>query len=449
MNKFKKVILIVVSSLLVIGASLWGGYEYITFRAKYPFTEYEKVKGLISVDPLKASQKFIKLIAWINENNSAERFKSRHFEYIITFVAIEASAKEKNNAESKFLNHLWENGDAEIKQMIAPYIHYHKVLNSNSADAVNEGILRFIVLLDEKGNCKNKAERFALMLHDKLESKNADSELRKRLLDRVKRNLVKTNFTEENWEIWRKFMLSYSYYLEYKNCKNDDERLSALEKLTHTLPEKKYTNFQFEEMAIGHSMVELGMKHVDYHLSLGNKKKAYAVLTDLNLKNPDLFFDHYVSFFEIVNGEKLTNNEWKEALMKFMPRTPDVSYVLMDGSRYSLLAKRKNWVLMDFWGSWCPPCVQQLPEIQSFYIKNKNVIDVITVASRSKNLKNFMEKNQYTFPVASVEEVEGFDINSFPTKLLISPDGNYVLVPNAENWVDFVRRITREYDIVD
>ena len=68
-------------------------------------------------------------------------------------------------------------------------------------------------------------------------------------------------------------------------------------------------------------------------------------------------------------------------------QAPDFSTELIDGSEFNLTDLRGNYVLLDFWGSWCAPCRRDNPNLVRIHNKygNSNFKDadgfkVVTVA---------------------------------------------------------------------
>ncbi len=112
----------------------------------------------------------------------------------------------------------------------------------------------------------------------------------------------------------------------------------------------------------------------------------------------------------------------------------------------SLEGIRAKWIFIDFWGTWCSPCLDELPKVQRLYQLSKEKyskdLDVFTVSYKSKNLARFIDSNNYTFPVKEIDEkgLETLGINSFPTKILISPEGKFRILPLGFgiDWVEYV-----------
>ena len=73
-----------------------------------------------------------------------------------------------------------------------------------------------------------------------------------------------------------------------------------------------------------------------------------------------------------------------------------------DGSMLRMAALRGKPLLLNFWATWCPPCVAELPLLSSFYSENSsNGWQVVGLAVDQVNpVKRFLTQNPVSFPVA-------------------------------------------------
>jgi thiol-disulfide isomerase/thioredoxin len=72
-----------------------------------------------------------------------------------------------------------------------------------------------------------------------------------------------------------------------------------------------------------------------------------------------------------------------------------------DGGTLSLAAMRGKPLLVNFWATWCPPCVEELPLIDAFYQANKSKsLQVIGLAvDQPSMVKRFLTQKPLSFPV--------------------------------------------------
>ena len=91
--------------------------------------------------------------------------------------------------------------------------------------------------------------------------------------------------------------------------------------------------------------------------------------------------------------------------------------------------------LVNFWGSWCPPCVRELPDLQRIYEeylpKDVNVLGFAEDADRAReDVEALVEKNGLTYPilypVGDLKENLINHLQYFPTTFLIDRNGNAV-----------------------
>ncbi|MEA1898845.1 MAG: TlpA disulfide reductase family protein [Bacteroidota bacterium] len=101
-----------------------------------------------------------------------------------------------------------------------------------------------------------------------------------------------------------------------------------------------------------------------------------------------------------------------------------------NGENIDLEQFKGELIFLNFWATWCPPCVAEMPSIQSLYEEYGDKIRFIIVSRESPEvIQEFVKKNKYTFPVysQSASEPAIFKSQSIPTSYLISPSGNIIL----------------------
>ncbi len=111
------------------------------------------------------------------------------------------------------------------------------------------------------------------------------------------------------------------------------------------------------------------------------------------------------------------------------PFAPDFSIVALDGQRISLESLRGKTVLLDFWGTWCPPCRAATPDLLRLAKKHAERPFVIVGISSDENEKvvqDYTQKNRMAWPqfVDLRRQVHrAFNVSVFPTYVLIDEEG--------------------------
>ena len=86
-------------------------------------------------------------------------------------------------------------------------------------------------------------------------------------------------------------------------------------------------------------------------------------------------------------------------------------------------------LIVDFWATWCVPCVKEFPHLEKFYkkYKDKDVeLIAISVDSDLKKVQKFVTKNDYTFTILhdiDHETAKSFKIGLIPTLFIVGKDG--------------------------
>lgn len=84
--------------------------------------------------------------------------------------------------------------------------------------------------------------------------------------------------------------------------------------------------------------------------------------------------------------------------------------------------------VINFWATWCPPCLEEMPELDQFAQKNQQKINFYAVNLQESNEKvsDFMNKNRYTMPVLLDKDgvvAKQFQIAAIPTTIIVDKNG--------------------------
>ena len=108
---------------------------------------------------------------------------------------------------------------------------------------------------------------------------------------------------------------------------------------------------------------------------------------------------------------------------------PTFDLPLVGGGRVSLDALRGKTVLLDFWATWCPPCVLEIDELNALQkeLQDTDVrILAISIDTLSaETLEAWVKAHGITYPVAvaTSDLATGYGADAFPFHVLVGPDG--------------------------
>ncbi|WAA13295.1 redoxin domain-containing protein [Fervidibacillus halotolerans] len=113
-------------------------------------------------------------------------------------------------------------------------------------------------------------------------------------------------------------------------------------------------------------------------------------------------------------------------------QAPEFSLETLDGGNLSLQDLKGKVVLLNFWASWCPPCREEMPDMQKVYEQYKDEnIEIVAVnmtygRETVEQAKNFQEQLNLTFPIPldkKAEVTKLYQIIPIPTSYFIDRDG--------------------------
>lgn len=86
---------------------------------------------------------------------------------------------------------------------------------------------------------------------------------------------------------------------------------------------------------------------------------------------------------------------------------------------------RGKTVFINFWATWCKPCLQEMPSIESAQakLKSENVVFLLASNEEVDQIESFIKKHDYTFQYVLLENMEELNIQALPTTYIFNSEG--------------------------
>jgi peroxiredoxin len=120
----------------------------------------------------------------------------------------------------------------------------------------------------------------------------------------------------------------------------------------------------------------------------------------------------------------------------------DFSVPMLDGRRLGLADLRGKVVLLNFWATWCPPCVTELPAMERLYQRHRaqgfTVLAVSLDSAGAPAVATFVREHALTFPIgldAAWDVARVYGVRGLPTTALLDRQGRTVaMVVGPREW---------------
>jgi thiol-disulfide isomerase/thioredoxin len=111
-------------------------------------------------------------------------------------------------------------------------------------------------------------------------------------------------------------------------------------------------------------------------------------------------------------------------------------------------------VFINFWATWCKPCIQEMPTIAAAQeqLKNENVIFLIASNEEPEQIEKFIKKHSYNFHYVHLENMEALKIQALPTTFIFNPEGKMKFSENGfRTWdepanIELITKIVNDHE---
>ena len=119
--------------------------------------------------------------------------------------------------------------------------------------------------------------------------------------------------------------------------------------------------------------------------------------------------------------------------LPLLAQAVDMPLTAVNGSKTNLDRYQGKWLVVNYWATWCPPCIVEMPELQSFHDENVDnnamVVGINAENISQQRLQTFLDDYFITYPnfvSGPTQQSELGLIPGLPTTFLVTPAGEIV-----------------------
>ena len=120
-----------------------------------------------------------------------------------------------------------------------------------------------------------------------------------------------------------------------------------------------------------------------------------------------------------------------QALLAADAAKPSLNVKTLDGARFDLAQQSGKWVIVNYWATWCSPCLKELPDISAFVAGHRDKVAAIGLDyedAEPTDIEKFLKKHALSYPVSIVDvdnPPKDFGTpRGLPNTFVIAPDGH-------------------------
>jgi thiol-disulfide isomerase/thioredoxin len=304
-----------------------------------------------------------------------------------------------------------------------------------SGDGTRYALLTY-KLLDKAGKPKD-AEKLLQNTIEKLERYTADT-------------LNKRRFQDND-------ILTHAYYLKYQALSKTDS-VKALQYLAKAAYAPVFKRRKEISELSDLFFLEFKSSYRDEYITKlfanGNTETALDLfVTHISADASKL--DDMQKIYESRFKDKSFKEFFNSKVLPSWQNASGFSLVGMNGNVHKLTDYKGKWLVIDFWGTWCPPCREEMPGINTY---NDEInagkhpgISLLSIACNDNlaEVKKYLKDNKFNITAAMGDKIlpVQYRIKGYPAKVLISPNGKMIDVTSLADWRAIVDKLNQLYAI--
>ena len=128
----------------------------------------------------------------------------------------------------------------------------------------------------------------------------------------------------------------------------------------------------------------------------------------------------------------------------------DTNFLLKDtaGTQHQLSNYKGKWVLVNYWATWCPPCLEEVPDLVNLYDHRKKkdlmVLGVVFDYKSVKDVNDYVDDMLMSYPIILGDDAVSTQIGSaevLPTTFIYNPKGELVKIKRGLITKQYIEKI--------